>query len=59
MTDKEIAAIICVGGLFVIGVIIFIIARANKKGCGFPDSESVLELGVIILDLLTSILSGL
>lgn len=59
MTNKEITAVLCVGGLLVIGFIIFIIARSNKKGCGFPEFESILELGVIILDLLSSILSGL
>lgn len=55
MGQKEIALIVCLIALFIIGVIVFSIVRSNKRA----DVESILELGVIILDLLTSILSGL
>lgn len=55
MSQKEIAVIICLVALFIIGFIVFAIIRSNRRA----DVESILELGVIILDLLTSILSGL
>ena len=59
MSEKQLAIIICIGAIFVISLLIYIIMRASRCSDGFAVIESLLEIGVIILDLLTSILSGL
>ena len=59
MTDKQLAVAICVGALFVIGLLIFIISKASKSSGGFEAVEMLMEIGVVVLDVLSSILSGL
>jgi uncharacterized integral membrane protein len=59
MTDKQLALVICIGALFVIGLLVFIISKVNRQGDSFAVLELLLELGVIVLDVLSSIMGGL
>ena len=59
MTGEQLALVICIGALFVIGLLVFIISKVNRQGDSFAVLELLLELGVIVLDVLSSIMCGL
>lgn len=59
MTGEQLALVICIGALFVIGLLVFIISKVNRQGDSFAVLELLLELGVIVLDVLSSIMGGL
>lgn len=59
MTGEQLALVICIGALFVIGLLVFIISKVNRQGDSFAVLELLLELGFIVLDVLSSIMGGL
>lgn len=58
MSDKQIVILILVGALVLIGVFVYIISKSSSSG-KFQVVESLLEIGVVVLEVLSNILAGL